>query len=165
MVMFTKYACRWILNFLKNFHQMLVKCEQYYFTAIIHLSACIQVHRPQFFILPKSFLASCVPDLKFDRLSSDIHNLATKLYPNRVVRIFLDWKFKKEFKNYWCLSFFFNYTINLVNFVSVLQFLIKFTFWYEGKLRKSYKAYINISWMYNYQGIKSSSIENWENIF
>lgn len=66
MVMFTKYACRWILNFFKNFHQMLVKCEQYYFTAIIHLSACIQVHRPQFFILPKSFLASCVPDLKFD---------------------------------------------------------------------------------------------------
>lgn len=37
MVMFTKYACRWILNFLKFFHQMLVKCEQYYFTAIIHL--------------------------------------------------------------------------------------------------------------------------------
>lgn len=96
-----------LLNFFKfSIKCLWIKCEKYYFTAIIHLSACIQVHRPQFFILPKSFLASCVPDLKFDGLSSNIHNLAPKLYPNRVVRIFLDWKFKKEFKNYWCLSFF-----------------------------------------------------------
>lgn len=92
-----KFACRWILNFLKfSIKCLWIKCEQYYFTAIIYLSAWIRVDRPQFFILPKSFLASCVPDLKFDRLSSDIHNLATKLYPNRVVRIFLDWKFKKR---------------------------------------------------------------------
>lgn len=117
-----KHPTFWIfLNFPSNACELSVSSitSQLLFTC---LHAYMQVHRPQFFILPKSFLASCVPDLKFDWLSSDIHNLAPKLDPNRVVRIFLDWKFKKEFKNYWCLSFFLNYTINLVNFVSVLHF-------------------------------------------
>lgn len=50
----------------------------------------------------------------------------TTLLPNSTpivwLESFLTENSKKEFKNYWCSSFFFNYTINLVNFVSVLHF-------------------------------------------
>ena len=42
--------------------------------------------------VPEALLSGSVPDLQFDRFATDVDHPGTKLYPDGVVRVLLNWR-------------------------------------------------------------------------